>query len=343
MRVRENAPLKEITTFRVGGNARFLTVVETIDELKEAVDFAKKSDLNFFVIGGGSNLLVSDKGFDGVVIKNEMKGISIKESDDIIEVTAGAGEVWDDFVEMCVEKEFGGAENLSAIPGTVGAAPVQNIGAYGVEVKDIISKVVVLDTDTNELKNFTNADCQFSYRSSFFKTPPGKKYIITSVTFIFKREYSPCISYKDIKEYIEKNTITSLTPRALRDATIAIRAAKLPSVTEYGTAGSFFKNPVISLSHYEALKKQYPLMPCFLLPHDKEHVKVPLAWILDNICGFKGFKIGNVGVYKNQALVLVNFGNATSEEVAHLAQMMSDKVKETTDIIIQPEVEYVGY
>jgi UDP-N-acetylmuramate dehydrogenase len=347
--ISENVLLNTYTTFRIGGPARFFVVVKNILDLTDALVFAQQKGLPIFVLGGGSNIVMSDNGFDGLVIKNEITGITFQEKADNPDVPenttlviAGAGEEWDAFVGTTVEKNLFGLETLSLIPGTVGAAPVQNIGAYGTEVKTTVRFVEAMHKETGELCTFTNAQCDFSYRNSFFKTPEGKKYVITRVGFILKHHDKPNISYRDIQKYIEEHKLAEvdITLQKVRDIVIDIRTNKLPSVKDYGTAGSFFKNPIIPKAEYEALLQQYPMMPHY--PAGEELVKIPAAWILDNVCGFKGYREGDVGVYKNQALVLVNYGNATEKDVKNLAEKMIACVKEKTNINLEREVEYIS-
>lgn len=346
MTIAENISLTAHTTFKTGGPARFFCVVKSTDDVLEAVAFAKEKKVPFFIFGGGSNVLVSDEGFAGLVIKVEIGGIEFKNTS----ATVGAGENWDGFVEKCVEKGLYGAENLSFIPGTVGAAPVQNIGAYGAEVKDIIESVEVVDVLSGEVKLFSNAGCEFAYRDSVFKKKENVgRYIITRVNFILKKEGEGKVNieYKDIQEYFnvksgeQKKSPNLPTLAEVRDAIIAIRKKKLPDWNVVGTAGSFFKNPVICLEHYEGLKKNYPNLPFYAVPGNVEVVKVPLAWILDHVCGFRGVTRGPVGVYGNQALVIVNTGGGTTAEVKALAAEMAVTVKEKTGIDIEPEVQYV--
>jgi UDP-N-acetylmuramate dehydrogenase len=299
--------------------------------------------------------LVSDAGFDGLVIKNEIIGITFHT--EINSVTVGAGENWDAFVATMVSGGYAGFENLSYIPGTVGAAPVQNIGAYGAEVKDMIISVEALDVSKNMVVQFLAKDCCFGYRDSVFKQNPGK-YIITNVTFkLVKAQITGGgvnIAYKDLANYFNnKNmsvadgkTATQLTPADVRKAVIEIRKNKLPDWTKIGTAGSFFKNPVINRDHFEMLKKKYPDLPSFET-RNSESVKIPLAWILDNVCGYKGRKYtGAVGVYQNQALVLVNDymtdPSAKAVDIKKLADDIIETVAKKTDIHIEPEVQYIG-
>lgn len=338
MKITENQSLKEFTTFKIGGSAKFFCVVENEDDLLEAIGFSKKNKIPFFILGGGSNILVSDKGFNGLVIKIEIKGKEYKEEDNLVKIKVGAGEDWDNFVSETIEKGLYGLENLSFIPGTVGASPVQNIGAYGAEVKDTIESVNVIDIEKDQFLTFTNKECNFSYRDSIFKKQKSR-YVVVSVVFSLNKKGKSNLEYKDVKEYFSRRNISNPTLVQIRNAIINIRTEKLPNLQEYGTAGSFFKNVIISQSKAKELINKYPEIIIHSI-NDKK-VKIPLAWILDNICGFKGKRNGNVGVYKNQALVLVNYGNATSEEVTNLAQEMVDTVYEKTGIEIFPEVEYV--
>ncbi len=335
MNIQEKISLKDFTTFRIGGPARYFCTVKNEDELIEAVSFSKKKKIPFFVLGGGSNLLVSDEGFPGIVIKMEMEGVTF--SDDGT-VTAFAGENWDKLVEQTVDRGLYGLENLSLIPGTVGATPVQNIGAYGSEVKDTIESVHVLDVLKDEYKDLSNTDCKFSYRNSVFKEDP-RRYIVISVTFGLKKDGKINAQYKDVQEHFTFKKIKEPTLKQMREAIIEIRRRKLPDVKDYGTAGSFFKNVIVSTSKAQELVAKYPEM--IVHPVNDKKVKIPVAWILDNLCGFRGVKKGNVGTYKNQALVIINTGNATAAEIIALAQKMVDGVYEKTGIEIEPEVEYV--
>jgi UDP-N-acetylmuramate dehydrogenase len=354
IKIRENVTLRDFTTFRTGGPARFFCEVAGEAELAEAFLFAKengggKGILPIFILGGGSNILVGDAGFAGLVIKMNVKGMDF--SDDGKKISVGAGENWDEFVGQSISRGFSGAENLSGIPGTVGAAPVQNIGAYGIEVAAIIDSVHAFDVRENSWKNFSAAECGFEYRDSVFKKAKGR-YVITSVVFNLAKVGADAVNigYKDLADYFAAAKQVP-TPSDVREAVLAIRAKKLPDVREIGTAGSFFKNPLICEEHYQFLKKQYPDMPSFPAGESegKKIVKVPLAWILDHVCGYKGVTKGNVGTYKNQALVIVNnfsqvnglMAGATAAEIKNLAAEISAAVKEKTNIDIEPEVQYV--
>ncbi len=340
MKFTEHVSLAPYNTFKIGGEARVFVEVTTAKELSEAISYAREQNLEVLILGGGSNILISDAGFDGLVIRIQIKGIHIDEvTDDEVMVTSGAGENWDDLVSLCVSRGLYGLENLSAIPGTVGAAPVQNIGAYGVEIKDTLHSVQAFNTEIGQMVTFSNSECLFAYRDSIFKRSEGKKYVVTSVTFKLTKKGTLALSYKDIDVYFKAHLDIVPTLSVVRTAVIAIRAAKLPNLAEYGTAGSFFKNPIVPREQFQHLQKKYPLVPSYVV--SDELVKIPLGWILDNVCNFKGLRRGSVGVYKNQALVLVNFGGGTATEIKALAQEIIDKVRELTGIVVEPEVQFV--
>jgi UDP-N-acetylmuramate dehydrogenase len=348
--IQEKICLANYTTFRIGGVADYFVSVNTDSELVEALNFAHDQKLKVFILGGGSNILVDDDGFRGLVIHISINHLEIlKEDVKDIEIKVSAGYIWDDLVLYSVDHDWYGLENLSGIPGTVGAAPVQNIGAYGVEVKNLIYRVEALNIDTLEIRQFENDECDFSYRDSFFKTDSGKKYIITSVIFKLSKSMVMNLEYKDIKTYFEVKKIINPTLKDVRCAILDIRSNKLPDIRKLGTAGSFFKNPIILRTKYNELLTKYPSMPSYSVDEQGEStnsdesffVKIPLAWILDNVCNFKGYRDGDVGVYKNQALVIVNFGHATAFEIKALAQNITESVFEKTNIEIEPEVQYI--
>jgi UDP-N-acetylmuramate dehydrogenase len=334
----QDVVLSKFTTFKIGGTADYFCRVKNDRELKQAVFFAKQKKLPLFILGGGSNLLIRDGGFRGLVVKIEFSGIEFKNlKDGGIEVIAGAGENWDNFVGITSDKNFFGLENLSGIPGTVGGAVAQNAGAYGSETGSLIERVEVFDLEKMTIAVLSKADCKFAYRDSFFKTPAGRKFIITKAVFLLSKNGKTDIAYKDIEKYIQEEKMDSqnLTPKILRGIILKIRAGKMPDLVEVGTAGSFFKNPIVSKEKYDELKKFYPEMPFYKT--DGDLVKIPLAWILDNICNLKGFKMGNAGLYEKQPLVLVNFGGATAKEINDLAEYISKIVKEKIGIEIERE------
>jgi UDP-N-acetylmuramate dehydrogenase len=334
MKIEENILLKDFTTFRTGGLARYFARVKNIEELKTAVRFAKEKKLPFFVLGRGANVLISDDGFRGVVIKMEIGGIFFEGTKAI----AGTGENWDSFVEKTVKHKFIGLENLSLIPSTVGASAVGNIGAYGTEVKDFIFSVEALNTETMRIKKFSNKECAFGYRESFFKTKEGKKYIVTNVVFEFKKNILKT-DYKDVQEYFSNKKIKNPKSKNLREAIIEIRKQKLPDVSNVGTAGSFFKNPVVSKQKAEALKKQYPETGIY--PQSNGKAKLSAGFLLDKICGFKGFKKGHIGTWEKQALVVVNYGKGSTKEILEFADELKKCVKEKTGIDLEMEVQMI--
>lgn len=364
MKIQENVLLAPYTTFRIGGAARFFVHAQNVADVEAAVAFAKEGQdeekhLPIFILGGGSNILVSDNGFSGLVIKNELPGIVEDEITDVelaknnVRIIVSAGEDWDKFVKYTVEeKGLYGLENLSSIPGTVGASPVQNIGAYGVEAKNTIEWVEVYNPATKKVEKLSNIDCRFGYRDSIFKHE-RKSNIILRVAFLLQKKGNISIEYKDLKNYFA-NHAGELFPHEVRDAVIKIRTEKFPDLSKFGTAGSFFKNAVIPRADYRTLLKKYPSAPAFLVDSSRMiqdpsqekiedlAVKVPTAWILDKVCGFKGVRRGEVGVFANQALVLVNFGSGTAEEVKKMAEEMIFCARQKTGITIHPEVEFVG-
>lgn len=340
MKPLENVSLAPYTTFKIGGPARFFCTVNSGPELIEAVTFAQREKRRILVLGGGSNILISDAGFSGLVIKNEIKGKAlIPLGGGEYRLSVGAGETWDEIVAMAVENGLYGIENLSSIPGTAGAAPVQNIGAYGCEIADSILSVRALDTKMMEYVDLTKEECLFGYRDSIFKHRKGR-YIVIQVDLKLSKRGRVNISYKDLREYFERAGNPKPTLAEVRAAVIDIRARKLPDWRLWGTAGSFFKNPIISRKRYDKIKAEYPDLPGF--EEMDGRMKVPLGWILDHICQLKGRMTDNVGTYENQALVIVTKPGATSAQVVELAKEIMDIVEEKTTIKIEAEVEWVN-
>jgi UDP-N-acetylmuramate dehydrogenase len=337
MKILEHIPLASYTTFKIGGNARYFVCVKNEVEINEAIEFAQDKNIPFFVLGGGSNLLISDNGFSGLVIKNEIKDILFEDKGDFNLVTAGAGEIWDELVAKTVERNLWGLENLSLIPGTVGASPVQNIGAYGTEAKDSIESVRVFDPKTKTFKIFSNKDCNFAYRNSVFKNSKHKHLIITSVVFKLSNIPKPNLSYKDLAQKFGVNSKPTISE--IRNEVIKIRTGKFPDLTQFGTAGSFWKNPIICKAHFEGLKIKHPNIPCFSVDIKGEYVKVPLAWILDNVLKLKGYSVGKACLFERQPLVLVAEKDTTFKEIDSLAQNVKNKVFDATSIEIEREVE----
>lgn len=338
--IEENVPLAPYTTFKIGGPARYFCLVKNAEEMAEAVVFARVEKVRILVLGGGSNILVSDAGYSGLVIKNEILGRKViggNADHDLVAV--GAGENWDNFVEWSIDQGYCGLENLSAIPGTVGAAPVQNIGAYGVEVGSFIESVRVYDSQTMDFQNLKHDDCQFEYRDSLFKKDKGR-YVIIQVIFRLKKNRPVNIEYHDLQKYFAGIDRQNISPLQVRNAVMSIRADKLPDWKNWGTAGSFFKNPIISGEKFQKIKLRYPNISGYKQPDGR--IKVSAAWILDNICRAKGLFEGNVGTYTKQALVLVTKPGATASDVVEFSNKLLRTVETETGIKMESEVDWVN-
>ena len=335
--IQEQVSLAPYTTMGVGGCAEYFACVTEVDQLKQVVLWAKSESLPVTIIGGGSNVVVDDNGVRGLVVHLQIEEVTYVEKGDTVLVTAGAGKILDTLVEELVENGVWGLENLSAIPGTVGAVPIQNVGAYGVEAKDCIHEVEVYDMVDSAVHVFDVPACQFAYRHSLFKTDAGKRYIVLRVTFALTRTVTPRITYKDLAHTFKDTPVPTL--RDIRDALIGIRAGKFPDWHTLGTAGSFFKNPIISKSVFDALIQKYPDMVGY--PEGSDTVKVSLGWILDHVLNYKGYRVGNVGLYEKQALVLVQYGGATSSEVYTFAASVCDAVKRETGIVVEYEAVHL--
>ena len=335
MQIRENISLKNYTTFKIAGKARYFFEVKSLDELREAVQFAKSQAMSFFILGGGSNTLFVLPSFKGVVIKINIKGKEFGNAGGSVLARVGAGENWDDFVEESVRRNLFGVENLSAIPGSVGGAPIQNIGAYGAEVGDVIQSVEVFDTEKEHPRVFSSEECQFAYRDSFFKTKEGGRFVVTAVNFLLRKESTPNLSYKDVADYF-RNEDLKQTLKNVRLAIVDIRRRKFPDLKKIGTAGSFFKNPIIDKHKYLALQNRFKNVPGIAVSAD--FTKVSAAWLLDNVGNFKGMRHGDAGVWKLQPLVLVNFGGARGEEILFLSKKIQEKIKDETGIELELEV-----
>lgn len=325
------------TTLRVGGLAKYFVTVSSIEDVEKAGLFVNQTDLPFLVLGGGSNLLINDDGYKGIVIHNQLKGREYIEHDnDSVTLICQAGEILDEVIQDTVERGYWGLENLSSIPGTVGATPVQNVGAYGVEVSDCIEYVETYHVPTSTKNNFKKTECNFGYRDSFFKTEIGKKYIITAIHFHLQKKSNTKIFYKDLNKKFF-NTVPSQSE--IRNEIISIRSEKFPDWKVVGTAGSFFKNPIVSKKEAEALQVVYPELPMYDV--DSESVKISLGYALDKICNLKGYQLKNVGLFSNQALVLVNYGNKNAEEIKNFSELVAEKIYKETKIIIMPEVNFI--
>ena len=338
MTIRKNISLKEFNTFHVDLLAKYFCEVNNVNELEALFSNDQYKDEQKLILGGGSNLLFT-KDFDGLVIKNNIGGIEvISENENEVLVKVGAGNNWDEFVEYTINLGLNGLENLSLIPGTVGASPIQNIGAYGVEVKDVIESVNGFTLDGFDRKTFSNPECKFGYRDSIFKSELKNKFIVTSVVFKLSKDGKVKSNYEAIRNYIEEKNIKEVTPNEIRNAVIEIRKSKLPEPKEIGNAGSFFKNPVILNEQFENIKRKYPDLNGYKV--DDKSVKISAGWLIEK-CGLKGKRIGNVGIYDKQALVVVNYGGASGNEILEFAHMVKAEVKQKFGIELNYEVNIV--
>lgn len=338
MKIQQNISLKPYNTFGIDVYAREFVEVNNLDELCILCAAFNLSDRKLLVLGGGSNVLLTQD-FDGMVIKMNLKGITVVgDNDDYTWLKAMSGEVWHDFVLNCIDRDLSGVENLSLIPGCVGASPMQNIGAYGVEIKDTFDSLEAVEIATGELVKFTNADCKFGYRESIFKHEAKGKYIIASVTFKLNKKHKFNITYGAIQQTLEKNGVTTPTVKAISDAVINIRESKLPNPKVLGNAGSFFKNPEIPDAQFDALKTEYPTIVGY--PASAGHIKVAAGWLIEQ-CGWKGKVVGHAGSHKDQALVLVNYGGATGNEIWQLAMDIQASVQQKFGVSINPEVNVI--
>lgn len=340
MAIEENVDLKSYNTFGISVRAKYFRALRNIDQAQELLRSEIFKREKHLFLGGGSNVLFT-KDYDGLVIRVEIKGIQvIQENDDTVTLEVGAGENWHEFVMYCVARNLGGVENLSLIPGTVGAAPMQNIGAYGVEIKNSISSVKAIDISTGLTKTFTNAECQFGYRESIFKQAAKDRYLISGVTMVLtKKNHQFNTSYGAINEILKEQGVDVPSVKSVSDAVIAIRRSKLPDPSKIGNAGSFFKNPSATAELYDVLKKEYPSLPSYPAP-DGLH-KIPAGWLIEQ-SGWKGKTFGNIGVHQHQALVLVNYGGGEGEKIWELAMNIRASVKEKFEITLQPEVNVIG-
>ncbi len=337
MTIQSNFSLKNYNTFGIEAKAKQFTAVHSLADLKTIL--AENTTEKKFILGGGSNMLLT-KDIDALVIHIDLKGKKvIEENDDFVWVESQAGENWHEFVLWTIDQNFGGLENMSLIPGNVGTTPVQNIGAYGAEIKDLFVSCQAMAIANQEKRTFTNAECHFGYRESIFKNEVKDQYIITSVVFkLTKRNHKINTSYGDILGELAKNNIENPCLKDVSNAVIAIRQSKLPDPKELGNSGSFFKNPIISKTEFEKIHQKFPEMKFFEV--STTEVKVPAGWLIEQ-AGFKGKRFGDAGVHKNQALVLVNYGNATGQEIVALSKTIQETIFNTFGIRIEAEVNII--
>ena len=338
IKIQEHVPLAPLTTLKVGGPARFFMHATSEDEILSAFDYADTNGLDVFILGGGSNILVSDNGFDGLVIHVALKGITADGS----RISARAGEDWDAFVAYCVDNKLAGVECLSGIPGFVGGTPVQNVGAYGQEVSETIVTVRCFDRITKRIVDLSNRDCGFSYRTSIFNSTTRDRYIVLAVTYDLAVNGEPKIEYKDLKEQFGASR-PSL--RDTRDAVIEIRRAKSMVIDERDpnsrSAGSFFKNPIVEKIKYDSIAASANIVPHF--PAGENTVKIPAAWLIEQSGFHKGYRSGNAGISTKHSLALVNFGGASASEIIFLKEKIQHAVMQKFDILLQPEPVFVGF
>ncbi|EPR69360.1 UDP-N-acetylmuramate dehydrogenase [Cyclobacterium qasimii] len=338
MKIQENISLKAYNTFGIDVNASFFAEVRSKDDILEALKFAKTKKVPILILGGGSNVLFTEELY-ALVLKINITGIKeIKSDDKTVLIEVGSGVIWHEFVLYSLEKGLSGIENLSLIPGTVGAAPMQNIGAYGVEIKAVFQSLEAIEISTGLTKTFLASEVKFGYRESVFKTSLKGKYIIYKVSFNLSKVHAPNISYGDIQTVLDQMDQATATAKNISKAIISIRQSKLPDPKVIGNAGSFFKNPVIPVDVFDNLKLKFPTLPGY---PNATHVKVPAAWLIEN-AGWKGKQVGEVGVHKRQPLVLVNYGNGKGEEILALSRQIQTEVHAKFGISLEREVNVVN-
>ncbi|MDR1951086.1 MAG: UDP-N-acetylmuramate dehydrogenase [Bacteroidales bacterium] len=334
MNIEQNISLKKYNTFGVDVTARYFCEIRTIYELQNLVLSDIFINNSCLILGEGANILFT-KNFDGLVVKPVFKGIEIVgETETEIFINVQAGNNWHEFVMHCCESEWNGLENLAYIPGNVGASPIQNIGAYGVEIKDVLDSVEVFNLETHDLEFFSNSDCKFDYRESVFKHEYKGKYVICSVTFRLSKRPKFNTDYTAINDELKRMNASKLSAKTIAEAVTNIRKSKLPNTSEIGSAGSFFKNPTVSEKTFEILKTQFPNIVAYPTDFGK---KLAAGWLIEQ-AGWKGFREGDAGVHAQQALVLVNYGHATGEQILNLAQRIINSVKTKFGVDLTPEV-----
>ena len=338
MEIISNFSLKALNTFGIESFAKLFVKVNSIQQINELLDLNEFKNNHHLILGGGSNLLLT-KNVDGLVIKNELLGIElINENENSVFVKCAAGVVWHEFVMWCIDKNYGGIENLALIPGCTGASPMQNIGAYGVEIKDTFYELEAIELATGNLKKFTKSDCEFGYRESVFKRQFKNQFIITSVTFQLSKQPNFHIEYGAIKQELDLMNVSELNIKAIAQAVINIRSSKLPNPKEIGNAGSFFKNPEVSEIEFQRLKIEFPNIVAY--PLENKNYKLAAGWLIEQ-SGLKGYRAGDAGVHKLQALVLVNYGSATGNQIFGLSSQVLQTVKQKFGVDLEREVNII--
>jgi UDP-N-acetylmuramate dehydrogenase len=339
IKIQDQFNLRQYNTFGITAHARYFADLSSEDQLRELIDTPIYRDNKVLILGGGSNILFT-KDFNGLVVHNNLKGIDVIDTNDHhATIKVASGEIWHELVMHAITNNWGGIENLSLIPGTVGAAPMQNIGAYGIEVKEVIVKVDAIDRSTGTLRSFTRDECRFGYRESVFKHELKEKYFISSVTLtLTNNKHHLNTTYGAITDTLKQMNVSEPTIRSVSDAVIKIRRSKLPDPNVIGNAGSFFKNPVFNEDHYNKLKTEHPSIPGY--SSEYQQVKVPAGWLIEQ-CKLKGLRLGNVGVHEHQALVLVNYGNGRGEEILALSKKIQENVRDVFGIELIAEVNII--
>lgn len=341
--IQENVSLAPLTTIGIGGPARFFLRATTVDEIRDALKWAAEREQQVFFLGGGSNLLVSDEGFDGLVVHVDLRGIVVESEDEFAMVKVAAGEPWDDFVAFAVEHKYAGVECLSGIPGSTGATPIQNVGAYGQDVSETIVRVEALDRTTDRVITLTNWECRFGYRASLFKNYERDRYVVVAVTFRLKVGGCATIRYPELQKFVDERGVSVDDLQGVRDAVIAIRKRKGmvldASDPDTRSDGSFFMNPVLTLAQYDAFARIAPNAPHF--PAGDE-VKLSAAWLIEHAGFSKGFTMGNVGLSSKHTLAVINRGGGTASEVKELVKLIQGKVREQFGVELHPEPNFVG-
>lgn len=340
MKIQEYVDIKNYSTFNIGGKFRYFTKIENEEDLKEACNFAKEKNVPIFILGGGSNVIFCDGIIDILALKMEILGFKIiREDESSVDIEVGAGEKWDEIVKKTVELGYSGLEALSAIPGTVGATPVQNVGAYGSEVKDTIIEVKIFDIEKGESKSLSNKECKFGYRDSIFKNEAKGKYIITSVSYRLSKLAPKVPQYPDTIKYFGEKNIANPTPKEIRGALIEIRNNKLPNPKEIPNVGSFFKNPIVDIETVDRLKIDFPDIKLFPVD-DNLHMKIPAGWLIEKV-GLKGKTLKKISVYDKNALVLTNTGGASFEDLIEARDEIIKTVKDKFGVTLEQEPEII--
>ena len=338
MHIQQNVSLRPFNTFGIDAIAKQFTAVTTLPELQEVLELHHPEASPMLVLGGGSNLLFTQD-FHGLVVKNELMGTELVNEDaDYYYVKAAAGENWHRFVQFCIGNNYAGVENLSLIPGNIGASPMQNIGAYGVEIKDVFYQLEAMHVKDRTVTTFNRNDCRFGYRDSVFKGKYKNQFVITSVTFRLFKTPRLNITYGPITQELEHMGVTDISIRTISQAVINIRTSKLPDPARIGNAGSFFKNPLVTTEQFQLLKEQFPAIVAF--PVDKQYVKLAAGWLIEQ-CGWKGYRKGDAGCHEKQALVLVNYGNAHGMDIYSLSTEIMHSVESKFGVLLEREVNII--